>query len=59
VFVNPANATNTASILRDVEAAARAIGLQVQVLNASTSRQINAALENVGRDLARADEVIE
>jgi hypothetical protein len=27
--------------------------------NASTSRQINAALENVGRDLARADEVIE
>ena len=49
VLVNPANAT-TASILRDVEAAARAIGLQVQVLNASTSREISAAFENVGRD---------
>ena len=50
VLVNPANATNTASILRDVEAAARAIGLQVQVLNASTSPEINAAFEDVGRD---------
>jgi ABC-type uncharacterized transport system substrate-binding protein len=50
VLVNPADATNTASTLRDVEAAARAIGLQAQVLNASTSREINAAFENVGRD---------
>jgi putative tryptophan/tyrosine transport system substrate-binding protein len=50
VLVNPADAANTASILRDVEAAARAIGLQVQVLNASTSREINAAFDNVGRD---------
>jgi putative ABC transport system substrate-binding protein len=50
VLVNPADATNTASTLRDVEAAARAIGLQVQVLNASTSREINAAFEDVGRD---------
>jgi putative tryptophan/tyrosine transport system substrate-binding protein len=50
VLVNPADATNTASTLRDVEVAARAIGLQVQVLNASTSREINAAFENVGRD---------
>src|SRR5262245_16501929 len=50
MLVNPADATNTASTLRDVEAAAHAIGLQVQVLNASTSREINAAFENVGRD---------
>jgi ABC-type uncharacterized transport system substrate-binding protein len=50
VLVNPADATNTASTLRDVEAAARAIGLQIQVLNASTSREINAAFENIGRD---------
>jgi putative tryptophan/tyrosine transport system substrate-binding protein len=50
VLVNPADSANTASILRDVEAAARAIGLQVQVLNASTSREINAAFENVERD---------
>src|SRR5262249_40028962 len=47
VLVNPTDATNTASILRDVEAAARAIGLQFQVLNATTSREINAAFENV------------
>ena len=50
VLVNPADAANTASTLRDVEATARAIGLQVQVLNVSTSREINAAFENVGRD---------
>jgi ABC-type uncharacterized transport system substrate-binding protein len=50
VLVNPADATNTASTLRDVEAAARVIGLQVEVLNASTSREINAAFEDVGRD---------
>jgi ABC-type uncharacterized transport system substrate-binding protein len=50
VLVNPANASLTASTLRDLEAAARAIGLQVQVLNASTSGEINAAFENVGRD---------
>ncbi len=50
VLVNSADAANTASILRDVEAAARGIGLQVQVLNASTSREINAAFENVERD---------
>src|SRR5262245_11619725 len=42
VLVNPTDATSTASTLRDVEAAARAIGLQVQVFNASTSREINA-----------------
>ena len=54
VLVNPANATLTESTLRDVEAAARAIGLQVQVLNASTSREINAAFENVGRDRSDA-----
>jgi putative tryptophan/tyrosine transport system substrate-binding protein len=50
VLVNPADAANTASILRDVDAAARAIGLQVQALNASTSGEINGAFENVGRD---------
>ena len=34
VLVNPADATSTESTLRDVEAAARAMGLQIQVLNA-------------------------
>jgi putative tryptophan/tyrosine transport system substrate-binding protein len=43
VLVNPANATQTASALRGVEPAARAMGLQFQVLNASTIREIDAA----------------
>jgi putative ABC transport system substrate-binding protein len=43
VLVNPANAVNTEPTLRDVQSAARAMGLQIQVLEASTSREINAA----------------
>ena len=43
VLVNPTNATNTETTLRDVEPAARAIGLQLWVLNAGTSREIEAA----------------
>jgi hypothetical protein len=42
VLVNPANA-QTETTLRDVEAAARAIGLQLQIVKASTSREIDAA----------------
>ena len=36
--------------MRDVEAAARAIGLQIQVLNASTSREIDAAFATFVRE---------
>ena len=43
VLVNPANATNAETNLRDVEAGARAIGVQIQVLNVSTNREIDAA----------------
>jgi putative tryptophan/tyrosine transport system substrate-binding protein len=43
VLVNPANVTNTESTLRDVERAARAIGLQIQVFNASANREIDVA----------------
>ena len=50
VLVNPANATNTETTLRDVEAAARAMGLQIQVLNASTSREIDAAFATFVRE---------
>ena len=35
---------------RDVEAAARAIGLQIQVFNASTSREIDAAFATLARE---------
>ena len=50
MLVNPANATNTETTLRDVEAAARAMGLQIQVLNASTSREIDAAFATLVRE---------
>jgi putative ABC transport system substrate-binding protein len=49
-LVNPANAVNTETALRDVDAAARAIGLQIQVLNASTSGEIDAAFATVARE---------
>jgi putative ABC transport system substrate-binding protein len=40
----------TESLVRDTETAARAIGLQVKVLSASTSREINAAFANFVRE---------
>jgi putative ABC transport system substrate-binding protein len=42
VLVNPAG-PSTETQLRDVEPAARGMGLQINVLNASTSREIDAA----------------
>jgi putative ABC transport system substrate-binding protein len=53
VLINPAERAIAASNLRDVETAAHALGLQVQVLNASTSRDIDLAFENIAS--ARAD----
>ena len=50
VLVNPTNAANTETTLRDVEAAARAFGLQIQVFNASSSREINAAFATLVRE---------
>ena len=43
VLVNPTNPATSEATLRDVGLAARALGLQIMVLNASTSREINAA----------------
>jgi putative ABC transport system substrate-binding protein len=56
VLVNPANATTTETVLRDVAAAARVMGLQIQVLNASTSREIDAAFATFVRE--RPDAVV-
>jgi len=50
VLVNPAEATLTEATLRDVEAAARLIGLQIQVLNASTSREIDTVFATIARE---------
>jgi putative ABC transport system substrate-binding protein len=50
VLVNPTNATTTESTLRDVAVAARATGLQIKVINASTSREIEAAFASFVRE---------
>jgi putative tryptophan/tyrosine transport system substrate-binding protein len=54
VLVNPANASTTEATLRDIPEAARALGLQIQVLNASASREIEVAFAGLARDQADA-----
>jgi putative ABC transport system substrate-binding protein len=53
VLVNPTNVANTEAMVRDVELAARAMGMQIEVFNASTSREIDLAFDTFGR--ARSD----
>jgi putative tryptophan/tyrosine transport system substrate-binding protein len=50
VLVNPANATNVETTLRDVEPAALAMGLQIQILKASSSPEIEAAFATLVRE---------
>jgi putative ABC transport system substrate-binding protein len=50
VLTNPGNAPQTEATLREIPAAARAIGLQIAVLNASSSREIDAAFATIVRD---------
>jgi putative ABC transport system substrate-binding protein len=50
VLVNPADAANTETMLKDVEAATRAMGLQMQVANADTSREIDAVFATFVRE---------
>jgi putative tryptophan/tyrosine transport system substrate-binding protein len=54
VLVNPANAPTAETTLRAMPEAARALGLQIQVLNASTSREIETAFVTLVRDQADA-----
>jgi putative ABC transport system substrate-binding protein len=54
VLVNPANAPTAEATLRDIPEAARAIGLQIQVLNATTTPEIDAAFATIVRDQADA-----
>ena len=53
VLVNPANPTTEAT-LRDIPEAARALGLQIQVLHAGTSREIETAFATLVRHRADA-----
>jgi putative ABC transport system substrate-binding protein len=54
VLVNPANASIAEATLREVQEAARALRLQIQVLNASTSREIEEAFTTLVRERADA-----
>jgi putative ABC transport system substrate-binding protein len=54
VLVNPTNTAVAEATLRDLLEAARSLGLQIQVLEASTSREIEAAFATLVRDRAEA-----
>jgi putative ABC transport system substrate-binding protein len=50
VLLNPAEPTIAAANRRDVEAVARAMGLEIRVLNASTSAEIDVAFAVIARE---------
>jgi putative tryptophan/tyrosine transport system substrate-binding protein len=50
VLVDPHNTAGTESTLQDVEPAARAIGLQILVVNATSGREIDAAFATFVRE---------
>jgi len=54
VLINPGNAPSAEATLRDLPEAAGAIGLQIQILNASSSREIEAAFAAMVLDRADA-----
>jgi putative ABC transport system substrate-binding protein len=54
VLVNPANAYTAEATQREITEAARAVGLQIQYLHASTSREIESAFATLVRERADA-----
>jgi putative ABC transport system substrate-binding protein len=54
VLINPGNVPSAEATLRDLPEAALATGLQIQVLNASTSGEVEAAFATIVRDRADA-----
>jgi putative tryptophan/tyrosine transport system substrate-binding protein len=50
VLVNPANATIAESAIREAQEAAPAIGLQIQIFNATTAGEIDAAFATFARE---------
>jgi putative ABC transport system substrate-binding protein len=54
VLVNPANASTAEATLQEIPEAARSLGLEIQALNASTSREIEVAFASLLRDRADA-----
>jgi putative tryptophan/tyrosine transport system substrate-binding protein len=54
VLVNPANGQTAESTIRDVQEAALAVGLQIQILNAKTIGEIDAAFATLARQRSDA-----
>jgi putative ABC transport system substrate-binding protein len=54
VLVNPANAPSTEATIENTSNVARALGLQIQVFKASTSREIEVAFAALVREQAQA-----
>jgi len=54
VLINPGNVPSVEATLRELPEAARAIGLQIQILEAGSSREIEAAFATLLRDRADA-----
>src|SRR5215472_12058647 len=54
LLVESANVRTTEATVRDVEAAARAMGLQIRVLNANTSREIDTAFATLASERSDA-----
>jgi len=54
VLVNPADATRTETVVKDTQAAARDIGLQVRVFNASTIQEIDTAFATLAHERVNA-----
>jgi putative ABC transport system substrate-binding protein len=50
VLINPSEATIAETTLRELEPAASTMGLQIQILKASTSGEINAAFSAIARE---------
>ena len=50
VLVNPINATTAVATLREVQEAAPTLGLQIQILNATTIGEIDAAFATLARE---------
>jgi putative ABC transport system substrate-binding protein len=50
LLLNPTNAPSAEATLRDVEDAARSLGLQIEVIKATTSREIDAAFAGLAHD---------
>ena len=50
VLINPANASTAEATLRGVQEAAAAIGLQIQILNATTNGEIDAAFSRLAHE---------